>query len=140
VAPFDQTLIRSAVELELARGGQVYFLHNRVDSIWERAHMIQQLVPAAKIAVGHGQMAEQELEKTITPKLNQRAMDETHLALVREQCRKSVAEFVKAWLMKEDYWRTDGFSSIIVRFPDEEAQGAVPAFTDQPTIRLENVK
>jgi hypothetical protein len=88
----------------------------------------------------NSQQKMQELEKTITPKLNERAMDETHLALVREQCRKSVAEFVKAWLMKEDYWRTDGFSSIIVRFPDEKAQGAVPAFSDQPTIRLENAK
>jgi transcription-repair coupling factor (superfamily II helicase) len=65
VAPFDAKLIHSALELELARGGQVYFLHNRVDSIWERAHMLQQLVPQAKIGVGHGQMGEAELEKTM---------------------------------------------------------------------------
>jgi transcription-repair coupling factor (superfamily II helicase) len=65
VAPFQQELIRSAIELELGRGGQVYFLHNRVDSIWERAHMIQQLVPSARIGVGHGQMGEAELEKTM---------------------------------------------------------------------------
>ncbi len=65
VAPFQPELIRSALELELARGGQVYFLHNRVDSIWARAAMIQQLLPSAKIGVGHGQMGEAELEKTM---------------------------------------------------------------------------
>jgi hypothetical protein len=64
VAPFQTELIRSALELELARGGQVYFLHNRVDSIWERAAMIQQLAPNARIGVGHGQMGEADLEKT----------------------------------------------------------------------------
>jgi transcription-repair coupling factor (superfamily II helicase) len=65
VAPFQPELIRQAVELELGRGGQVYFLHNRVDSIWQRAAMIQQLVPSARIGVGHGQMAEAELEKVM---------------------------------------------------------------------------
>jgi transcription-repair coupling factor (superfamily II helicase) len=65
VAPFQPELIRSALELELGRGGQVYFLHNRVDSIWARAAMLQQLVPNARIGVGHGQMAEAELEKTM---------------------------------------------------------------------------
>jgi transcription-repair coupling factor (superfamily II helicase) len=65
VAPFQPEMIRSALELELARGGQVYFLHNRVDSIWARAHMLQELAPNAKIGVGHGQMGEAELEKTM---------------------------------------------------------------------------
>ncbi len=65
VAPFHGDLIRSAIELELGRGGQVYFLHNRVDSIWQRAAMIQDLAPSARIGVGHGQMAEAELEKTM---------------------------------------------------------------------------
>ncbi|HUA57685.1 MAG TPA: transcription-repair coupling factor [Verrucomicrobiae bacterium] len=65
VAPFQPELIRSAIELELARGGQVYFLHNRVDSIWTRASMIQALAPGSRIGVGHGQMAEAELEKTM---------------------------------------------------------------------------
>jgi len=65
VAPFQPEMIRSALELELARGGQVYFLHNRVDSIWTRAHMLQELAPTAKIGVGHGQMGEAELEKTM---------------------------------------------------------------------------
>jgi transcription-repair coupling factor (superfamily II helicase) len=65
VAPFQPELIRQALELELARGGQVYFLHNRVDSIWSRAHAIQELAPNARIGVGHGQMGESELEKTM---------------------------------------------------------------------------
>ncbi|HYM11080.1 MAG TPA: transcription-repair coupling factor [Bryobacterales bacterium] len=63
VAPFHEKLLRSAVEQELERGGQVYFLHNRVETIWSIAAMIQQLVPRARIGVGHGQMAESELEK-----------------------------------------------------------------------------
>jgi transcription-repair coupling factor (superfamily II helicase) len=53
------------LELELGRGGQVYFLHNRVDSIWTRAHSLQEMVPGARIGVGHGQMGEAELEKTM---------------------------------------------------------------------------
>lgn len=65
VAPFQTELIKSAVELEIGRGGQVYFLHNRVDSIWTRAAQIQELVPQARIGVGHGQMAEAELERTM---------------------------------------------------------------------------
>jgi transcription-repair coupling factor (superfamily II helicase) len=65
VAHFHPDLIRAALELELGRGGQVYFLHNRVDSIWKRAADIQQLVPIAKIGVGHGQMGEAELEQSM---------------------------------------------------------------------------
>jgi transcription-repair coupling factor (superfamily II helicase) len=65
VAPSHPDLIRSGLELELGRGGQVYFLHNRVDSIWSRAASIQELVPNARIGVAHGQMGEAELEKTM---------------------------------------------------------------------------
>lgn len=65
VAHFDPGLIKSAVELEIGRGGQVYFVHNRIDSIWERAALIQELVPAARIGIGHGQMDEALLEKTM---------------------------------------------------------------------------
>jgi transcription-repair coupling factor (superfamily II helicase) len=65
VSHFHPDLIKSALELELARGGQVYFLHNRVDSIWMRASMVQELVPDAKIGVGHGQMGETELENVM---------------------------------------------------------------------------
>ena len=65
VAPMQPEMIRSALELELNRGGQVYFVHNRIDSIWTRAAMIQQLAPEARIGVGHGQMGEAELEQTM---------------------------------------------------------------------------
>ncbi len=65
VAPYDEKLIQSALELELQRGGQVYFVHNRVDSIWQRAHSLQELLPGARIGVGHGQMTEGELEKAM---------------------------------------------------------------------------
>ena len=65
VAKFDEKIIRSAVEVELERGGQVYFVHNRVESIYEIASRIQELVPAARVAVGHGQMSETELERVM---------------------------------------------------------------------------
>jgi transcription-repair coupling factor (superfamily II helicase) len=65
VANWDEKLIRSAIEQELERGGQVYFLHNRVDTIWEIAAKLQTLVPQARIIVGHGQMGEGELEKVM---------------------------------------------------------------------------
>jgi transcription-repair coupling factor (superfamily II helicase) len=65
VAKYDEKIIRSAVEVELERGGQVYFVHNRVESIYEIAARIQELVPAARVAVGHGQMSEGELEKVM---------------------------------------------------------------------------
>jgi transcription-repair coupling factor (superfamily II helicase) len=62
VAKFDEKIVRSAIEVELERGGQVYFVHNRVESIYEIASRIQELVPGARVAVGHGQMGEKELE------------------------------------------------------------------------------
>jgi transcription-repair coupling factor (superfamily II helicase) len=65
VASWDEKLIQSAVEQELERGGQVYFVHNRVDTIWEIAAKLQVLVPKARIIVGHGQMSEGELEKVM---------------------------------------------------------------------------
>ncbi|MGA2858522.1 MAG: transcription-repair coupling factor [Candidatus Sulfotelmatobacter sp.] len=65
VASWDDKLIQSAVEQELERGGQVYFVHNRVESIWEIAAKLQELAPKARIAVGHGQMSESELEKVM---------------------------------------------------------------------------
>src|ERR1700690_3952282 len=63
VASWDEKLIQSSIEQELDRGGQVYFVHNRVESIWEIAAKLQALVPRARIIVGHGQMSEGELEK-----------------------------------------------------------------------------
>jgi transcription-repair coupling factor (superfamily II helicase) len=65
VASWDEKLIQSALEQELGRGGQVYFVHNRVESIWEIAAKLQSLVPNARVIVGHGQMAEAELEKVM---------------------------------------------------------------------------
>jgi transcription-repair coupling factor (superfamily II helicase) len=58
-------LIRSSIEHELERGGQVYFVHNRVESIYEIASKLQELVPSARVIVGHGQMSEGELEKVM---------------------------------------------------------------------------
>ncbi len=65
VAKFDEKIVRSAIELELERGGQAFFVHNRVESIYAIALRIQELVPAARIAVAHGQMGESELEKVM---------------------------------------------------------------------------
>ena len=65
VAKFDEKIVRSAIEVELERGGQVYFVHNRVESIYEIASRIQELVPAARVVVGHGQMGETELERVM---------------------------------------------------------------------------
>ncbi|HEY1500744.1 MAG TPA: transcription-repair coupling factor [Acidobacteriaceae bacterium] len=65
VAKFDEKLIRSAIEVELERGGQIYFVHNRVETIYEIAAKIQELVPTARVVVGHGQMGESELEKVM---------------------------------------------------------------------------
>jgi transcription-repair coupling factor (superfamily II helicase) len=65
VAKFDEKLIRSAIELELERGGQIYFVHNRVETIFEIAAKIHELVPQARVVVGHGQMSEGELERVM---------------------------------------------------------------------------
>ncbi|MBV8846115.1 MAG: transcription-repair coupling factor, partial [Bryobacterales bacterium] len=65
VAHFDPDLVKTAIEQELSRGGQVYFVHNRIDSIFGRAAWIQELIPAVRIGVGHGQMDEKELERAL---------------------------------------------------------------------------
>ncbi|MGA3028082.1 MAG: transcription-repair coupling factor [Bryobacteraceae bacterium] len=65
VAHFDPDLIKTAIEQELSRGGQVYFVHNRVDTIFMRAAQILELVPNCRIGVGHGQMGEADLEKVL---------------------------------------------------------------------------
>ncbi|MFZ5895983.1 MAG: transcription-repair coupling factor [Myxococcota bacterium] len=62
---FDPELVRTAVERELERGGQVFYVYNRVEGIYERAERLQQLVPRARIAVGHGQLSEDALERTM---------------------------------------------------------------------------
>jgi transcription-repair coupling factor (superfamily II helicase) len=63
VVRYSPDVIRSAIELELARSGQIYFVHNRVETIHSVAAMVQQLVPRARIGVAHGQMGERDLER-----------------------------------------------------------------------------
>ena len=65
VRRFSETLIKQVVEYELARGGQIYFLHNRVQTIESMADKLRVLIPQAKIVVGHGKLSSQELEKRI---------------------------------------------------------------------------
>jgi len=65
VSRFDDELIRQAILRELRRGGQIYFVHNRVQTIEAMAEQLRQLVPEATIAIGHGQMAEKELEQVM---------------------------------------------------------------------------
>ncbi|HEX5002181.1 MAG TPA: transcription-repair coupling factor, partial [Bacteroidia bacterium] len=65
VHTFDEKLIREAVNYEVSRGGQVFFIHNRVQDIHEIAGMIKKLCPDVKIGVGHGQMDGPPLEKVL---------------------------------------------------------------------------
>ncbi|ASS77006.1 transcription-repair coupling factor [Tumebacillus algifaecis] len=58
-------IVREAIERELGRGGQVYYLYNKVNGIQEMANHLKQLVPDAKVLIGHGQMPEEELERTM---------------------------------------------------------------------------
>ncbi len=63
VGEYDEEIVKSALEREKERGGQSFFLHNRVESIDEAAAKIQQLVPGQRVLVAHGQMKERELEE-----------------------------------------------------------------------------
>src|SRR5207237_1210041 len=65
VVPFDDQFIREAIEFETGRGGQVFFVHNRVESIHAIKEYLEKLVPGLKVAVGHGQMDERELERVM---------------------------------------------------------------------------
>jgi transcription-repair coupling factor (superfamily II helicase) len=65
VVKFDQQVITRAIRNELARGGQIYFVHNRVESIFSIGNLITKLVPEARVAVAHGQMGEDELEQAM---------------------------------------------------------------------------
>jgi transcription-repair coupling factor (superfamily II helicase) len=65
VASFQEELVQSAIETELARDGQVFFIHNRVESIYSLGAMVAKLVPKARVVVAHGQMAEKELESVM---------------------------------------------------------------------------
>ena len=65
VGPYDEDLVRKAIERELERGGQAFFLHNRIDSLPEVAERLRGLVPKARVSEAHGQMDEAELERTM---------------------------------------------------------------------------
>jgi transcription-repair coupling factor (superfamily II helicase) len=65
VVPFDADFVKEAIEFELNRKGQIFFVHNRVDSIHQMKEYIEKLVPGTRVAVGHGQMDEHELERTM---------------------------------------------------------------------------
>src|SRR6266850_1472636 len=65
VAQSSDAVIKSAIELELSRGGQIFFIHNRVESIDTIAALVKRLVPQARMAVGHGQMNEKEMERVM---------------------------------------------------------------------------
>jgi transcription-repair coupling factor (superfamily II helicase) len=62
VGEYDEELVKQALERELGRGGQVFYLHNRVETIEEAAEKLRQLCPQARVLVAHGQMRERELE------------------------------------------------------------------------------
>jgi transcription-repair coupling factor (superfamily II helicase) len=65
VRRFSKAVIKEALERELERGGQVFFVHNRVQSLLSMTRFIQELVPDARVIMGHGQMSERELEATM---------------------------------------------------------------------------
>ena len=65
VVKFDAAVIERAIRNEIARGGQVYVVHNRVESIFSIGALLQRLVPEARIVIGHGQMGEVELERAM---------------------------------------------------------------------------
>lgn len=73
VAKFSDGIIREAVLRELKRGGQVYFLHNEVDTVANMQEKLAKLVPEARIVIGHGQMNERELERVMRDFTGQRA-------------------------------------------------------------------
>jgi transcription-repair coupling factor (superfamily II helicase) len=66
VTRWDDHLLKEAITRELARGGQAFFVYNRIEGLYERAQKLQQLVPDARFAVVHGQMGEAALEQTMT--------------------------------------------------------------------------
>ena len=65
VTRWDEAVVREAVQRELARGGQCFYVYNRIDKLYEKAQRLQELVPTARIAVAHGQMSETSLEEAM---------------------------------------------------------------------------
>src|SRR5690606_36378889 len=62
---WDPAVIREAILRELDRGGQIYYLHNRIETLFKEADKLRRLVPQARIRVGHGQMSGDELEEVM---------------------------------------------------------------------------
>jgi transcription-repair coupling factor (superfamily II helicase) len=73
ISVWDSAVLREAFEREFSRGGQVYFLHNEVDTIEKAARELQELVPQARLAIAHGQMPERELEAVMLDFYRQRS-------------------------------------------------------------------
>ncbi len=69
---YDKKIIREAILREMNRGGQIYFVHNRVESIYRIADRILEIVPQARVAIGHGQMPEKELERVMLDFISKR--------------------------------------------------------------------
>jgi transcription-repair coupling factor (superfamily II helicase) len=65
VVPFNDEFIRDAIAFEIDRGGQVFFVHNRIESIYAMKELLEKLVPGLRVIVGHGQMDERELERAM---------------------------------------------------------------------------
>jgi len=72
IREFNKQLIKETIRREIGRGGQVYFVHNRVADINKKANMIRKLLPDARVAVAHGQMNENKLEKLMVDFYNQK--------------------------------------------------------------------
>ena len=70
VVPYDGDFIREAIEFETGRGGQVFFVHNRVESIYNMKEYLENLIPGLRVIVGHGQMDERELERAMLAFIN----------------------------------------------------------------------
>ncbi|MBA3269502.1 MAG: transcription-repair coupling factor, partial [Acidobacteria bacterium] len=73
VVKFDANVIERAIRTELARGGQIFFVHNRIESIVSMGNLLQRLVPEARVVVGHGQMGEHILERAMLDFMQHRA-------------------------------------------------------------------
>lgn len=72
ISPFSEKIIKKAVEEEISRGGQVYYLHNRVETIDMVKKFLEKLIPEAKIGVGHGRLREKELVRVMEEFQNRR--------------------------------------------------------------------
>ncbi len=70
VTQFNEEIIRDAISYEIQRGGQIFFIHNRIENIKEVAGLIQRLVPDAKVGIGHGQMEGRKLETLMLAFMN----------------------------------------------------------------------